>query len=152
MKGRMNMKIGVLYATRTGHTETIAKAMAEALGIQAVNVKDQPEIKDLDLLFIGSGIYASKFDKELLAYMKAMNPSQAKRIVLFCTSLTGIAVMDIPRDILVRKGFCVEAHEFCCKGKYLIFSRKHPNNSDIEQAQGFAVATRDRIEQELTNG
>ena len=138
------MTIQVLYASKTGHTKQIAQTMAAALGVQAQDVQDKPEIK-ADLLFIGSGIYASRADRDLCLFVKKLTDDQVKHVVLFYTSMTGIAVTTELPGLLRQNGILVEDHEFSCKGKFLFFSWRHPNEKDLEQARGFALALRDRI-------
>jgi flavorubredoxin len=51
-----HMKIAVIYFSRGGNTRKIAEAMAEELGVIAVDVKkEQPDVSDADLLVVGSG-------------------------------------------------------------------------------------------------
>jgi len=46
------MKCSIIYYTKTGHSRKIAKAIAQELGIEAQDVKSNPVMKDVDLLFI----------------------------------------------------------------------------------------------------
>lgn len=143
------MNIEIIYASMTGHTRRVAEAMAEELGVEAKDVKDSPKFDYADIVFLGSGIYASKPDKELCTYARRINEEKAGRVVLFYTSMTGIATAGDLRDILEQNGLKPEDHEFSCKGKFLFFSRKHPDQDDIAQARGFARATLERIEAQI---
>ena len=51
------MKIAVRYYTRSGNTKKLAEAIAKAVGAEAKTV-DEPLWEDVDILFLGSSVYA----------------------------------------------------------------------------------------------
>jgi len=132
------MNTVIIYASKTGHTKKIAEAMAKELGVVAQNITNKPTLTDVDILFIGSGIYASKVSPEMEAYIGSIDSTQVKKAVLFITSLSGLNQSTNIRDALVHKGIEVEKEEFICKGKFLLFSRKHPDEEDVSNAAKFA--------------
>ena len=74
------MKAAVVYASMTGKTKKVAKAMAAALGVKAVPVKEAAQCKEADLLFLGSGIYGGKLSPELLEFAKTLQPDRVKKV------------------------------------------------------------------------
>jgi len=76
------MKCGVIYYTKTGHSEKIARAVAQELHVQAEDIKTGPVMKELDLLFIVGGIYAGKSDPAMLGYISNIEGSMVKKVAL----------------------------------------------------------------------
>ena len=130
-------KLGILYATMTGHSRKIAKAIGEALDVQALNVGARPAFADVDLLFIVGGIYGGRSLPALLNYVKALDKDSVRRAVLVTSSARKQKQDDL-RKLLHEKGIEV-LDEFTCPGSFLFLSFGHPNKEDIEQAVDFAV-------------
>ncbi|MFX0039776.1 MAG: flavodoxin family protein [Promethearchaeota archaeon] len=89
------MKILVTYFSNTGNTEKLGQYIKESLRDQKVDLKPVKDVnplslKDYDLVFLGSGIYASRVNNSL---SDLINDAQElpKNFALFCThaSLTG---------------------------------------------------------------
>lgn len=131
------MKVALIYSTKTGHTKKIAEAMAKELGIEAQNIADKPVLNNVDLLLVGSGVYGGKISPELLAYLEGVDSKKVKKAIIFITSLSKKNQSAYLRDFLVRKGIEVNKDEFVCKGKFLFFSTKHPNEEDVKSAVEF---------------
>lgn len=84
------MKILTCYYSNTGNTEKIAKAIHEGLegedsSLLPLKDADPASLKDYDLVVLGSGIYAGKFHKDVLGFMKTAGESLAPKFALFCT-------------------------------------------------------------------
>lgn len=134
------MKVAVVYASMTGKTKKVAKAMAAALGVKAVPVKEAAQCKEADLLFLGSGIYGGKLSPELLEFAKTLQPDRVKKAALFHLSATEAAAPPDLRDILTQQGIPVEEEEFSCAGSFLFFMRMgHPTKEELAAARDFAV-------------
>lgn len=83
------MKILITYYSNTGNTEKIAKSIEEGLKDEDVALKpikevDVSSLKNYDLIFLGSGIYASRVDKSLSQLVSAVD-DLPKKFVFFCT-------------------------------------------------------------------
>jgi flavodoxin len=55
------MKIAVRYFSRGGNTKKLADAIANAVGVTA-ETTDVPLTEDVDILFLGSSVYAYGVD------------------------------------------------------------------------------------------
>ncbi|MCE5255922.1 MAG: flavodoxin domain-containing protein, partial [Spirochaetaceae bacterium] len=60
------MKTAIIYFSKTGHSKKIAKAVSEALHIQAEDIRTNPKLSDIDLLFVAGGIYAGKSNPAMI--------------------------------------------------------------------------------------
>jgi len=132
------MNIAVIYNTKTGHTKLIAEAIAGVFGVEARNILDKPELNKIDLLFVGTGIYAGKVTPELTTYLDAINSTMVKKAILFTTSMSPKIQTALLRDFIARKGIEVLRDEFNCRGKFLFFNGKRPNEQDANNAKEFA--------------
>lgn len=131
------MKAQVLYATMTGHSKKIAHAIAERLGTQPHDLKQNPTLPDCDLLFIVSGIYSGEAKPELLSFVKTLSPNQVKKVALI-TSSTRNSAQGSLRKTLTDIGIPVETEEYLCQGGFLFKAMGHPNKDEIEGAVAFA--------------
>ena len=82
------LKILITYYSKTGNTEKIAKSIGEGLKGEDVDLKpikdvDASTLKNYDLIFLGSGIYASRVDKSLSQLVDAAD-ELPKNFVFFC--------------------------------------------------------------------
>lgn len=81
------MKVAVRYYSKLGHTKDIADAMGEELGIKAISIVDEPNLKEeVDILFLGGAPYANVMDEKLRTYAKGLKKELVKRVILFTTS------------------------------------------------------------------
>ena len=76
------MKVAVRYYTKTGNTEKLAKAVADAVGAEALPISE-PIDEPVDLLFLGNSYYAFSIDPEVRDYVRSLDSSKVKRIVNF---------------------------------------------------------------------
>ena len=72
------MKILVCYFSNTGNTEKVAKSIAEGLEEQDVELlkveeADPSNLKNYDLVVLGSGIYGGKVSKKVVNFMKEVS-------------------------------------------------------------------------------
>jgi flavodoxin len=130
--------IAVLYATKTNHSKKLAQAVGTAFGVQAANITEQPDLKDVDLLFIVGGIYGGVSLPELLDYLKGLDAPALKHAALVTSCASGKQRQSAVRQILKDKGVRVLG-EFVCKGAILFVSLPHPNAKDLQNAIGFAL-------------
>lgn len=126
-----------MYATMTGHSRKIAKAVGKALDIQVLDIRARPVFADVDLLFIVGGVYGGRSLPALLNYVKGLDKDSVKRAALLTSSARKQKQDDL-RKLLHEKGIEV-LDEFACPGSFLFLSFGHPNKEDIEQAVDFAV-------------
>lgn len=126
-------QIGVVYATKTKHSQKLAEAIGKALQVKAENVKTSPSPSAAELLFIVGGIYAGKSMPELISYVESLNAGQVKKAVLV-TSSASDSNRNQPeiRKILTEKGIEV-LEEISCPGSFLFMRFGHPNAADMEK-------------------
>lgn len=131
------MKIAMIYYSKTGHSKKIAHKIGESLGIEALDIKDNPKIDQVDLLFIVGGIYGGKSSPELQTYVSNLGEG-IKQVVLITSCLSKVTPQKEVRSILVGKNIPVEEDEFICRGSFLFFGWGHPNSEDVKRAVAFA--------------
>ncbi len=137
------MKTWVLYYSRGGNTKKIADAIAEELKEFGVLKSEQippaypPE--NVQLLFLGTGIYAGKPDSKMVEFIRTLNSNRVKNAVVFGTTGSQNNAVETVKALLREKGINVIDETFLCKGKYFIFfNRKKPDSDDIKAAKTFA--------------
>ena len=136
------MQIAIRYQSRGGSTRKVAEAMANSLKLEAHTLETALPEEGVDLLFLGGGIYAGKFDAQFNAFLSQLTRAKARRVVLFCTSM---AKHD-PLPVLARASLRdreVQLGEdfFSCRGKFLFVHRSRPDEKDLARAADFALAT-----------
>jgi len=64
----------VIYYSRTGNTQKIAKVFARTLKCKFLNIKENPKINldKYNLIFIGSGIYGMKISAEIENFIQKL--------------------------------------------------------------------------------
>lgn len=132
------MKTGIIYYSKTGHSKKIADAISTALQIKAEDIKTNPDLSDMDLLFIIGGIYAGKSDQTLFEYVKKIDNSKVKKVALITSCASNKTKQVLIREELEKNHIEVLPEEFICKGNFLIMSHGHPNATDIKDAVSFA--------------
>ena len=138
------MKAIVLYSTKTGNTEKVAKAISNALKIDCINIANITDFSKLninkyDLIFIGSGVYGGNPHKKLMQFLKQFKFSSQKIIAVFLTWLgrgkSDNAAFNVIKNIISDKNQIVNENYFKCYGKSFLFIRKsHPDKKDFEAA------------------
>jgi flavodoxin len=136
------MKTKVMYHSRSGNTKKVADAIAKELGQIAEAVPADYPLENVDLLFLGAGIYAGKADKKMMEFITTLNTKRVKNVALFGTSAgKQDAHLSYMRELLKAQGINVIDETYTCGGKFLFFiQRNHPNNEDLMKAQKFAKA------------
>lgn len=125
------MSVAVVYHSQTGHTEIIAREIADELGTQAFSTGEMPAAAlECDVLFLGGAPYLNVMPKELRSYAKALRAGKVGRVVLFTTSGVSRRTILGLRKILQARGIPVDCkHFFACE--FTVESRK-------EAARAFA--------------
>lgn len=113
----------VRYFSKLGNTKTIAEAIAEGAGVQAVSITDAPELDErVDTLFLGGAPYANIMAPELKAYAEKLDKSMVGKVILFTTSNWSRRTVLALKKLLRDKGIEVEdkyfyAHMLHIKGR-----------------------------------
>lgn len=131
------MTTKIVYRTKTGHSRKIALATAEALGIEAIDLKKTPDIGTVDLLIIVGGIYGGMSNPDLVAFAKSVDPERVKKAALVTSCASRKFFQKDVRAELVARGVDVVTEEAVCWGSFLFHGWGHPNKDDFETAIAF---------------
>ena len=139
------MIINLIYTSKTGHTEQIAKAMASVLNVDPIDISQPHVLNKTDLLFVGTGIYGGKPDRALLDYLDNLPANQIKGAAIFSSSVTNKDQTELVVNVLRQKSIEVLGTRFTCRGQFLLFGWGHPDLSDLRKAKEFAQMVLDSI-------
>lgn len=124
--------VSVVYATKTQHSRKLAEAIGKEFGVEAKNVTEFPQAKEMGLLFLVGGIYAGKSNPALLSYAQKLDASLARKVVLVTSSAsTSQRSQRDLRVLLEKKGIDV-VDEITCTGSLLFIKFGHPNKLEIQ--------------------
>lgn len=130
------MKVAVRYYTRSGNTEKLAKAIADAVGVQALTT-DEKLTEDVDILFLGSSVYAYGVDEEVKKFVAGIDVNVGK-VVNFSTAALVKSTYKQVGKLLKEKGIPQAAEEFYCRGSFGPMHKGKPDASDLKAAADFA--------------
>ena len=130
------MNISVRYYTRSGNTEKVAAAIAEAIGVPAESVS-VPLSERVDVLFLGSSYYGFDVDDAVKHFIQD-NREKIGKIVCFGTSaLLGSTQKQI-KKVTDAAGVALAEEEFHCRGSFGPMHKGRPNDKDLNRAKKFA--------------
>lgn len=130
------MKVAVRYYTRSGNTEKLAKAVAEAVGVEALDLNNPLEEK-VDILFLGCSYYAFDVDPNVKRFIEDNNVKITK--IALVGSSAGMKSMKKPvRAVADKFGIEVLEEEYHTRGKFGPMHKNRPNEKDLEEAKSFA--------------
>lgn len=130
------MKTAVRYFSRGGNTKKLAEAIAEAVGIPA-ETTSAPLPEDVDILFLGSSVYAFDADDEVKSFIRGMDVKVGK-VVNFSTAALVKSTYKQVEKLLAEKGIPLAQEEFYCRGSFAMLHRGRPNADDCAAAAQFA--------------
>jgi len=134
--------IAVRYFTRSGNTKKLAEAVA-----RAVKAGEKPVSADLpaktDLLFLGSSVYAGRFDPAVGEFL-VRNVDKIGKICVFGSSASGKTVRRKLEKLLETTGVTVLKEEFSCPGHFLFMHKERPNRDDLKRAAAFALEIKEK--------
>ena len=142
------MHIKVVYHSMTGNSKKLALAIAEELKVKAQNAKeaDATSLNDVDLLFIGDGIYAGKAGKAMLEFIDKLNAKEIKNAAVFATYGGQDKIGADLIALLKNKGINVIGDAYTCKGKaWFIANRSHPTEDELNGVKEFAKRILEQI-------
>jgi len=139
------MKVLIVYDSMYGNTETLAKAMATAIGgdvaLSRPGEVDIAALAGLDLLVVGAPVHGGRPMPSVQAFLDRLPALQSMRVAVFDTRLTsrfvkmfGYAADRAAEALKAKGGVLVGAPEgFLVKGK------KGPlKEGELERAAGWA--------------
>ena len=130
------MKIAVRYYTRSGNTKKLAEAIAKAIGAEAKTV-EEPLREDVDILFLGSSVYAYGVDDSIKKFISNIDVTVGK-VVNFSTAALIKSTYKQVGKLLAEKGIAQAEEEFYCKGSFGPMHKGRPDEKDCKAAATFA--------------
>lgn len=130
------MDAQILYATMTGHSRKIAKAIAKETGLPLFDLKEKPVLPPCGLLLVISGIYGGASKPELLRFAADLPPEQAGRVALITSSATRGGSRGFDRG--VREGGASGGQgQLPLPGQLPVPAWGHPDKGEIRGAAEF---------------
>lgn len=130
------MKIAIRFYSRSGNTEKIAKAISEALGVEALPVSEQLT-EDVDVLFLGSAVYAYGIDEKIKEFILGIDVKVGK-VVNFSTAAVIKSSYKQVAKLLKAKNIPLSDEQFYCRGAFSFLHKDRPNENDCKAAAEFA--------------
>lgn len=155
------MKTIVLYSSKGGNTEKIAKEISSELNCPCIKIAEDfdastANLNDYGLVFVGTGVYASKPNSEMVNYLNGMNLKDSRRFALFLTwfgrSSSDKDVFDKIKTAVEAKGQEMLENYYKCQGEGHTMmtrtvarlmghdARGHPKAEEISAAGTWAKA------------
>lgn len=130
------MKISVRYYTKTGNTKKLADEIARTAGVEAKTV-DEKLSEDVDILFLGSSVYAAGIDYKVKKFIEDIDVHVGK-IVSFSTAAIVKSTYSQVKKVADQKKINVSDKEYHCKGSFGPLHRGRPNTDDLKKVSQFA--------------
>lgn len=140
------MKTRVMYHSKGGNTRKVAEAIAEKLGVKSEAIPPAYPCENVNILFLGAGLYAGKVDEKMIEYIRTLNANRVRNVAIFGTTGKQDTAIGIMKEHLEKQGINVIDESFICKGKCFFFiNRKHPSKDDLDAARDFASRVMEKI-------
>lgn len=130
------MKIAIRYYTKTGNTKKLAEAIGSAINVEAKTV-DEPLTEDVDILFLGSAVYAAGIDERVKEFIENIDVNVGKVVNFSSAALIESTYNQVKKQV-EQKGLKMSEDEFHCRGAFKFVHRGHPDETDLKNAQEFA--------------
>lgn len=130
------MKIAIRYYTRGGNTKKLADAISQAVGVEAKTTAE-PLTEDVDILFLGSSVYAYGVDNEVKKFISGISVKVGK-VVGFSTAALIKSTYKQVAKLLDAKKIPFAEEEFVCKGSFAMMHKGKPDAEDCKAAAAFA--------------
>lgn len=130
------MKVAIRYYTRGGNTKKLADAISEAIGVEAKTTAE-PLTEDVDILFLGSSVYAYGVDDEVKKFISGIDVKVGK-VVNFSTAALIKSTYKQVAKLLEEKNISFAKEEFACKGSFAMMHKGKPDADDCKAAAAFA--------------
>jgi len=168
----VKLKILITFCSNTGNTEKVANSMKDGLTDHDVDIipakdVDPKTLNSYDIVFLGSGVYASRIDKSAVTLIKKAGPDLPAKFVYFCTHASLKLYQEPFKRIttIIKEHNCEIIGEFDCVGENLGIPldtqlamlerlpedqrekankdreniKGRPNKTDLENARLFAI-------------
>lgn len=133
------MNTAIRYYSKFGHSEKMAAAIGEIVNAVPEKVST-PLNEDVDTLFLVSGIFLGKVNKDMIQFIKNLKPDQVGKAVLIGSSAIIPDPVKEMRATLKACGIPVYEREFICKGAMGPVHKGHPDANDMEALKQFTAS------------
>ena len=130
------MKIAIRYYTKTGNTKKLAEAISQIVNVEAKTV-DEPLTEDVDILFLGSAVYAAGIDGKIKEFIKNIDVNVGEVVNFSSAALIESTYGQVKKEV-EAKGIKMSENEFHCRGAFKFVHRGRPNEKDLKDVQEFA--------------
>lgn len=130
------MKIAIRYYTKTGNTKKLAEAISNAINVEAETV-DEPLTEDVDILFLGSAVYAAGIDEKIKDFIKNINVNVGEVVNFSSAALIESTYKQVKKEV-EAKGLKMSEDEFHCRGAFKFVHRGKPDDNDLKNVGEFA--------------
>ena len=130
------MKIAIRYYTKTGNTKKLAEAISQVVDAEAKTV-DEPLTEDVDILFLGSAVYAAGIDSKIKEFIKGIDVNVGEVVNFSSAALIESTYKQVKKEVEAR-GLKMSEREFHCRGAFKLVHRGRPNEEDLKNVQEFA--------------
>lgn len=90
----------------------------------------------LDVLFLGSSVYAAGVDEQVIKFIKE-NRDKIGEIVNISTAALLPSTYKQVKKIAEENNVAISEKEFHCRGSFAMMHRNHPDEKDLAEAREF---------------
>lgn len=130
------MKIAIRYYTKSGNTKKLADAIGQSLNCKPEDVSIPLE-EDVDVLFLGSSVYAAGVDKAVKDFVSSISVKVGK-VVNFSTAALLPSTYKQVKKLVEAKNIVISEEEFHCRGSFQFMHKGKPDALDCQNAIDFA--------------
>lgn len=130
------MKMAIRYYTKTGNTKKLAEAISQVVDVEAKTV-DEPLTEDVDILFLGSAVYAAGIDGKIKDFIRGIDVNVGEVVNFSSAALIESTYKQVKKEV-EAKGLKMSEKEFHCRGAFKFVHRGRPNEEDLRNVQEFA--------------
>ncbi|MDG6221985.1 MAG: hypothetical protein IAX21_07735 [Candidatus Bathyarchaeota archaeon] len=147
----------VVFSSKGGNTENVAREIAQELNCEAIKLSEEPDfskgqLKDYNMVFLGTWVRGGHASHEMIKFLEQLNFGDSNRqFALFMTWAGGgksdaWTFMKV-KDILQAKNQKLLPDYYRCFGKTFGFARKgHPNKQELTESRKWA---KNLVDQEI---
>ena len=130
------MKIAIRYYTKTGNTKKLAEAISSVANVEAKSI-DEKLSEDVDILFLGSSVYAAGVDKRVKEFIKNIDVNVGCVVNFSSAAIIESTYSQVKKEV-EAKGIKMSEDEFHCRGAFKFVHRGRPNDDDLKDIKEFA--------------
>ncbi len=130
------MKVEIRYYSMTGNAKKLADAVGTALNIEAKDVSC-PLTEDVDILFLGSSVYAAGVANEIKDFINNINVKVGKVVNISTAALLPSTYKQV-KKLVEKKGLTMSKEEFHCRGSFKMMHKGKPDDADLVAVIKFA--------------